>query len=202
MTDRIDYYLSLQSPWTWLGHDRLYAMAQHHGIGIDCRPVDFGAIFAQSGGLPLPKRAPQRQAYRLVELERWRKAAGVELNMHPAHFPAAEALAAHVVTALGLQDEDTGNKAGELAGRILKAVWVDEQDIGDDATLRGIISAAGHDAAALLEASGQAATDAAFRQNTDRAIEAGVFGAPTYLYKGELFWGQDRLDFLEQAMTA
>jgi len=197
MTDQITYYLSLQSPWTWLGHDRLCAMASRHGVGIDLRAVDFGAVFAQSGGLPLPKRAPQRQAYRLVELERWRTRHDVPLNIHPKFFPAAESLAAHVVTAVTM----SGGNAEKLAGLILKAVWADDRDIGDETTLRQIISEAGLDAEELITAAAAPETEEAWQQNTARAKDDGVFGAPSYIYKGEMFWGQDRLEFLESKLV-
>ena len=88
MALHIDYYASLNSPWTHLGAARIEAMAAQHGATLRILPVDFGTIFAGSGGLPLPKRSPQRQAYRLQELARWRDAPG-----HPHHHQA-EALPA------------------------------------------------------------------------------------------------------------
>ena len=71
MAKHVDYYVSLNSPWTYLGSKRFEAIAQKHGADVTVWPVDFGSVFAVSGGLPLPKRAPQRQTYRLVELKRF-----------------------------------------------------------------------------------------------------------------------------------
>ena len=85
----IVYYMAPQSPWTWLGHDRMIAIARKHGARIDLRPADLNRVFPVSGGLPLAKRAPQRQAYRLVELPRWSAFTGVPLNLHPKFFPVA-----------------------------------------------------------------------------------------------------------------
>src|SRR5688572_28240225 len=102
----IDYYYSLVSPWTYLGGPRLEAIARRAGAVIDCKPVDFGQIFQVSGGLPLAKRAPQRQAYRLVELARWRDFLGMPLNLHPRHFPAADGLAARMVIAAKVAGAD------------------------------------------------------------------------------------------------
>ena len=198
MAAAIDYYLSLQSPWTWLGHNRLYDIAAKYCLEVNCRVVDFGEIFARSGGLPLGKRAPQRQAYRLLELERWRKKLDVPLNIHPAHFPVAEALAAHVVMAAGLAGAD----AGKLSGMILRAVWMEEKDVGDEATLRSILVEAGLEADEVFAAVGDQKTEEAWKLNTQLAIDAGVFGAPTYIFEGELFWGQDRLDFLEDKISS
>ena len=94
MAQHIDYYASLNSPWTHLGAARIEALAAKHGASLRIWPVDFGTVFAGSGGLPLPKRAPQRQAYRLMELRRWRDFLGVPINIQPKFFPASEALTA------------------------------------------------------------------------------------------------------------
>jgi len=83
----VDYYMSPGSPWTYLGHARFADIARRHGAQINVKPVDFGVIFPQSGGLPLPKRAPQRQAYRLMELRRWKEHLGIALVIQPKFFP-------------------------------------------------------------------------------------------------------------------
>lgn len=197
MSVTLRYFASLQSPWTYLGHDRFYGIAQRHGAKVTCKPVDFGKIFAVSGGLPLGQRAPQRQAYRLVDLARWRDLLGLELNLQPKFFPTAELTAARMVTALGLMAGDTG----ALAGAILKAVWAGQQDIGDETVLLKLADGCGLDGASLLAAADQAETIAAYEANTEEAIELGVFGAPTYELDGELFWGQDRLDLLDRALA-
>src|SRR5215471_13514251 len=129
MAQHIDYYASLNSPWTHLGAARIEALAAQHGASLRIYPVDFGTVFAGSGGLPLPKRAPQRQAYRLMELRRWRVFLGVPINIEPKHFPASEALSAPCVIALRETQGDW--PAIRLAHRVLKAVWQDELDPGD-----------------------------------------------------------------------
>jgi len=193
----IRYYASLQSPWTYLGHDRLYEIAARFDAGVICKPVDFGKIFSLSGGLPLGQRAAQRQAYRLVDLARWRDHLDIPLNLHPEFFPTAEASAARMVTTLGLQGGDTG----ALASAILRAVWAGQKDIGEDDVLVQLANDCGLDGAALLAAKDNEATITAFNENTEEAIELGVFGAPTYELDGELFWGQDRLELLERALS-
>jgi len=198
MSNSIRYFASLQSPWTYLGHARLYEIAARHGADVICKPVNYGKIFPISGGLPLGQRAQQRQDYRLVDLARWRDHLGIELNLHPKFFPAAELTAACMVTALGMQGGDTG----VLAGAVLAAVWAGELDISDEAVLQGLADGCGLDGAVLLGAATQADTLAAYEANTDEAIELGVYGAPTYELNGELFWGQDRLEFLDRALTA
>ena len=197
MSKVIDHYYSLVSPWTYLGGPRLDAIARRAGALVDHKPADFGGIFAASGGLPLARRAPQRQAYRLLELARWRDFLGAELNLRPGHLPAPDDLAARVVVAA----ERAGADAGRLSHAILRAVWAEERDVADPGTLRDVAGESGLDGAALLAAAGTGAVREEYAANTAEAIARGVFGAPSYVYRGELFWGQDRLDFLERALA-
>ncbi len=198
MTKVVDYYFTLTSPWTYLGHQRLVEIARRQGAEIRVKPVDYGVIFPQTGGLPLPKRAPARQAYRLMELKRWRAHLGIELNLHPKFFPAPADAAARVVIAA---DQDGGDSAG-LAHAILAAVWTQEKNIADLPTLTEIANAAGQDGAALLAASQEPEAQTAYEAQTQEALARGVFGAPSYVYQDELFWGQDRLEFLDRALAA
>ncbi len=197
MSKTIDYYLTLTSPWTYLGCQRFVELAERHGAEIRVKPVNYGVIFPRTGGLPLPKRSPERQAYRLMELKRWRAYLEVPLNLHPKHFPVPDGDAACMVLAA----EQTGGDPLRLAHATLAAVWVEEKDITDADTLVEIADAAGHDGPALLTVARDPETRAAYDARTEEAIERGVFGAPTYIYKDELFWGQDRLDFLERALA-
>ncbi|WP_159992774.1 2-hydroxychromene-2-carboxylate isomerase [Roseomonas sp. 18066] len=199
MPKSIDYYVSLNSPWTHLGAARLEAMVARHGATLNIFPVDFGTIFAGSGGLPLPKRSAQRQAYRMMELRRWRDRLGVPIQLEPAFFPAREALPAHLVIAVR---ETLGQApAVALAHAILKALWQDQRDTGEAAVLAELARGLGLDAGALLSLAedpgwaGRRAADSA------AALARGVFGAPSYVLDDEIFWGQDRLDFLEAALA-
>ena len=186
----IDYYFSPVSPWTYLGHERVAAIAHRHGAEIRAKPVDYGVIFPVSGGLPLGKRAPQRQSYRLMELARWRDHLGMPLTVQPKFFPADGTQAAHLIA--GTPDE----KRMAVAGDVLAAVWVREENIAEPTTLAAMAARNGVDLAAALEAG-----KARYAANTDEALARKVFGAPTYVFKDELFWGQDRLDFLERALA-
>lgn len=197
MSKTIDYYLSLQSPWTYLGHQRLLELAAQHNATITPWPVDFGTIFPATGGLPLPKRAPQRQAYRLVELARWRDFLNLPLNLQPRYFPVNETLAAGMVIAARQQDTTA---AVALTGAILRAVWVEERDIADPITLGTIAAAFGLDGEDLLRQAEQDDIQGIKTADSQSAISRGVFGAPSYVYQDEIFWGQDRLDFLARAL--
>ncbi|MFQ5620060.1 MAG: 2-hydroxychromene-2-carboxylate isomerase [Rhodospirillales bacterium] len=197
MTRTIQYYYSLNSPWTYLGGVRLEETARRHGAAIDYKPVSLQEVFPVSGGLPLGKRAPQRQAYRLVELARWRDFVGMPLNLKPQYFPAAEWPAAGMVIAAKQGDQD----CGRLTNAILKAVWAEERNIADTGTLRTIAGEIGMDGDALLEAAASGPVAAEYAAYTAEAIERGVFGAPTYVFDDQMFWGQDRLDFLDRALA-
>jgi 2-hydroxychromene-2-carboxylate isomerase len=195
----IDYYASLNSPWTHFGAVRIEALALRHGASLRIFPVDFGAIFADSGGLPLPRRAPQRQAYRLMELRRWRDFLGVPINIEPKHFPASEALSAPCVIAI--RETQGEAPAIRLAHRVLKAVWQDERDPGDPATLAALIGEIGMDADAVMKLGAEARWTERRGADTRAALARGVFGAPSYVIGDEIFWGQDRLDFVDRKLA-
>ena len=194
----VDYYFATNSPWTYLGHDRFVALANRHGASVNVYPIDLGKVLPVSGGLPLAKRAPQRQAYRLVELERWSKHLGIPLNLQPKHVGAATDVPARFVLAAA---EHGAAPALAMAGGVLRARWAEEVDAGDEGTLVGVANRLGLDGAALAKRAASDGIDARYDELTQRAIDAQVFGAPWYVYRGEPYWGQDRLDFLARALS-
>lgn len=196
MQKSIDYYLSLVSPWSYLGHERLVKMAEQHGATITIWPVDLSIIFPSTGGIPLPKRSDQRKAYRMQELRRWRDHTQVDLNLEPKHFPVSDKLAATMVVNLRKQYPQ---KAVHLAGACLRACWLEERDVSDKNTLLAIAAENNLDGSALLADSAGALESIA--QESVKAAELGVFGAPSYRFGEQLFWGQDRLEFLERALA-
>ena len=197
MSKTVDYYFAPMSPWTYLGHQRLVQMAQATGATVRVMPMDLGQVFPISGGLPLGKRAPQRQAYRLVELTRFSEALHVPLNLHPKFFPVAGDPAAKLIIAV---DMHHGSEAAlTITGAVLAAVWQEERDIADPATLAALLSEHQLDAACLA-LSNTPEVQTRYDSYTQSAIEAQVFGAPTYVIDGEMFWGQDRLDFVAQKL--
>ena len=199
MAQHIDYYASLNSPWTHLGAARIEALAAKHSATMRIYPVDFGTVFAGSGGLPLPKRAPQRQAYRLMELRRWRDFLGVPINVEPKFFPSSEELSAPCVIALRETQGDA--PAIRLAHRVLKAVWQDELNPGDAATLAKLIAEVGLDAEAVMQLGAEPRWTERRNADTQAALARGVFGAPSYVIGDEIFWGQDRLEFVERKLA-
>ena len=191
MPKQIDYYVTPTSPWTYLGHARFADIAKRRGAAVAVKPVDYGVIFPQSGGLPLGKRAPQRQAYRLIELARWRDFLGVPLNLQPKFFPADPISAACIICAV------PQGKQMAIAGDFLRAVWAEERNIADIGVLTEIAARHG-----MADAPGAIVQGKPiFERNTQEAVARQVFGAPTYALRDELFWGQDRLEFLDRALA-
>ena len=194
----VDYYFAPQSPWAYLGHQRLADLMQRTGAAVRVMPIDLGGkVFPISGGLPLGQRAPQRQAYRLMELQRFSQHLKVPLNLKPRYFPVGGDDAARLIIAADLA---LGAQAAmKIAGAILAACWAQERNMADDKVLAELLSEQDLPGS-LMEASRTQAVQERYETYTQAAIDAGVFGAPSYVVDGEIFWGQDRLDFVERAL--
>jgi 2-hydroxychromene-2-carboxylate isomerase len=197
---KIDYFLSLNSPWTYLGSARFIDLARRHGVDVAVMPADFGAVFAETGGLPLPKRSKQRQAYRMMELERWRDELGIPIILEPRNFPSDERPGVHAVIATVL----AGGDALSLSAEIGRALWERDEPIADADVLQAAADRAGVSLPDVLAAApSPEELDAAWKSNTAEAIEKGVFGAPSYRFEdGEIMWGQDRLHFVGKKLAA
>jgi carboxymethylenebutenolidase len=193
----LQYYFTPVSPWAYLGHARFCSIAKAAGARVEVLPVDYGVIFPQSGGLPLAKRAPQRQAYRLVELMRFSEWLQVPLVLQPKFFPVDGAPASRLLVAT--QRAAGPQAALALAGAMMKAVWAEERNLAERDTLAELLAEQPLAASLLAEADAPEAT-AGYGQNTQRALAAGVFGAPSYVVAGEIFWGQDRLEMLQRRL--
>jgi 2-hydroxychromene-2-carboxylate isomerase len=197
MSRQIEVFYSLTSPWTYLGWPRLCEIAATAAALLVPKPVVMGDVFKATGGLPLAQRPPARRAYRLMELARWQRRLGMPLVLEPRHFPTSDAMAARMVIAL----RQMGGDAQGLSFALLRACWAEERDLADMATLAAIAGERGLDAQALLERAQAPETAARYAADTRDAIDRGVFGAPTFILGQELFWGQDRLDFLAEALA-
>ncbi len=199
MSRTVDYYFAPQSPWTYLGHQRFTEIARAAGASVRVRPVDLGGkVFPVTGGLPLAKRAPQRQAYRLLELKRFGEFLGQPINLQPRYFPVNGDDAAQLIIAVDMHDGSDAAMA--LTGAILRAVWVEDRNIADANELASMLTALKLPAARLDDAQSQAVQER-YEADTQQAIDAGVFGAPSYVIDGEIFWGQDRLDFVARRLA-
>ena len=198
MPRTIDYYFTLASPWAFLGHQPFLDLAKAHNATVRYRPVDIGEVFPQTGGLPLPKRHPARQRYRILELQRWREARGVALKIHPKHWPFPVATANRTIVALA----ESGADPGPYTQRAFEGVWVRDEDLGQDAHLVALLDQCGHDGANVLAAAKSERIGAVYAQHAQDGVAANVIGSPCYVLDGEVFWGQDRIDLLASALKS
>lgn len=198
MLRQIDYYFTLLSPWTYLGHGAFIELTRQHQLAVRYRPTPLRSVFDETGGLPLPKRHPVRQRYRVLELQRWRARRGLPLTLFPKFFPYDVSLADRIVLAIVARGEDPAGFIGE----VLTDVWAREQDMSRLELVLAAAERAGLDPAGLIEAAGSEAIGQAYQGAITDAVEAGVFGAPSYVLDGEIFWGQDRLDLLADALAS
>ncbi|SFD12822.1 2-hydroxychromene-2-carboxylate isomerase [Tropicimonas isoalkanivorans] len=189
---RIDYFFSTISPFTYLAGNRLEEIAEAHGATVAYKPLDVTALYARTGGTPLPERHPSRQEYRLQDLRRRAALVGMPINLRPAHFPTNPAPSSYAIIAA----QRSGGDVGPLVQAFLRAVWAEEKDIADDAVVRECLGNSGYDP--TLADSGLLTGAETYSANLEEAVMRGVFGAPFYITEDdERFWGHDRLDDLE-----
>ncbi|HUH39698.1 MAG TPA: 2-hydroxychromene-2-carboxylate isomerase [Castellaniella sp.] len=194
----IEYYFSFISLWSYVGSEVFDALARRHDARIVYKPVDLLAVFAAGGGKPVKERAPARQAYRLVEMQRWQGIRGIDLVLHPRYYPADPSLGHRMLLAALNQGDDIAR----FVHASLRAVWADELDIADPDTLVRLAQQSGLDGRALLAQADDPALHAQETALTREAIGRQVFGAPFYFYRDEPFWGQDRLDMLGEVLVS
>ena len=195
---KLVYYFTLTSPWAYFGHQILVDMAKRHGVKIDYRPVSLGQIFPATGGLPVSKRAPARQAYRLVELQRWRVRRGIHVNLQAKFFPFDVSLADRALIAV----LEAGVPADDFILRSFAAVFAQDRNMADRAELGRVLTEAGLEAEKLLARAESDEIGEKYQENIRLALAENVFGSPAYVLNGEVFWGQDRLDLLEEALAS
>ncbi len=193
----IDYYFWINSDWAYLGADRLESIAARHGVEIRYKPVDLLNVYARTGGIPLNQRSRERQAYREAELRRWMRRLDIHINIRPRHMCPNGDLASRYTIASG----QMGLDVAALYKAILAAEWCHEQNISDSQVLVSVAETLGFPGERILQRALTDDVNAVYRQYTDEAVARGVFGSPAYVFKEELYWGQDRLDFLEEAVA-
>ncbi|MFD2204796.1 2-hydroxychromene-2-carboxylate isomerase [Kiloniella antarctica] len=196
MTKTIDYYHFLLSPWSYLGINRFNDVVEKHGAVVNYKPISVMDTFQNMGGTPPAKRHPSRQRFRMDELKRWSKHLNIPINLKPVFWPADQALAAQMVLAVNAAN----GKAGKLSDALLTAVWAEDRNIADEETLAAIAQQCGFDPKTLIAQAKSDAMIEAYKSTTAEAHERDVFGSPTYVYNGENYWGQDRIDFLDRAL--
>jgi 2-hydroxychromene-2-carboxylate isomerase len=198
MPRQVDYYFSLQSPWAYIGHQLFRDVASTYGLKINHKPVVLVDLFSETGGLPLLKRHPVRQRYRMVELQRWRDKRGLKFHLQPANWPFNARLADGVVIAA----IEAGHDPEPFLRRGFAAVWEDQFNLADAATVAKLADESGLPGQQLVERSQTEEISAAYEKNRQDALAADVFGSPVYVLDGEVFWGQDRIELLADALKS
>lgn len=193
----IDYYFSVLSDWAYMGGERFENLGRRYNARINHLPMRLAVLYANTGGIVLQKRSIQRQNYRVVELARWRDKLGMPITLHPKYYPTDDTLAACSIIVAAQHGLDPGR----LANLIHRAIWVEEQDVADEGTLRRIIGAMTPHPEKVLEAARSAGARETLDRNTREAGERGVFGSPFYIFEDQIYWGQDRLDFLDEQLA-
>jgi 2-hydroxychromene-2-carboxylate isomerase len=197
-------YYSQSSPWAYLGGPQLQDIVRRHRVRLLLKPYDFQDVVLKTGGMPLRTRLPPRRAYHEVELARWSDYLGMPLVLKPRHYPQQiptdpnwNKYAGWMVIAA----QDQGLDAFPLSHAILRALWAEERDISDADVRRQIADENGYDGAALVAAERTSRVQELYQAYSDEALALGVFGAPSYVLDGVIYWGQDRLGFLDRALA-
>ncbi|KAH8765408.1 2-hydroxychromene-2-carboxylate isomerase [Diaporthe sp. PMI_573] len=190
-------FYGVSSPWAYLGAERIVDIAKQRGSKLIHRPI---RVIQANGGIPLRTRPDSRQQYHEVELNRWRKYLGIPLNIKPKYYPCRTIeTAAQAIIAL----QNAGYDVSVFSFAVQRALWAEDRDIADLATLKEIATATlGPEAAELVLEPQKADIVADWEENLAEAERRGIFGTPTYVVDDELFWGQDRLDFVDRALVS
>ena len=191
---KIKYFMSHGSPWTFLGHKKVNEISKNN-CELDIMPVNYGEIFPVSGGLPVHKRPLQRQKYRLQELKRWSEFLKIKLNPEPKHFPSRSLLPSKVIISVKILNFENVN---DIAYAIMEGLWIKEMNIDDPKNLKKILTRFIKTADEVIDFSESKQVEKEMNEYTKEAIDLAVFGAPTYILDDQIYWGQDRLDFLER----
>ena len=198
MSRSIDYYFSLQSPWAYIGHDLFTKVVSPYNLKVNYKPVVLVDLFSETGGLPLLKRHPVCQRYRMVELQRWRDKRGLNFHLQPEHWPFNARLADGLIIAT----IEAGHDPDALLRRAYAGVWEQQLKLNDADVLTRLADESGLPGKQLIERAASDDIGAVYEQNRQDALDADVFGSPAYVLDGEVFWGQDRIELLADALKS
>ena len=195
MQKKLDFYFDFGSPAAYLAYTQLSKLAADTGAQIELKPILLGGIFQATGNRP-PISVPLKGQYLFADLNRFAKRYGVVLNMNP-HFP---------INTLNLMRADIGlqlhndTRLPKYRDAMFAAIWVDQQNMNDPETVGTVLAKSGFDPMAISALAGDPEVKEALKIATQEAVNQGVFGAPSFIVDGELFWGQDRVDFVREAL--
>jgi 2-hydroxychromene-2-carboxylate isomerase len=193
---RFEFFFDYGSPYSYLADSRLPALAERTGAEVRYRPMLLGGVFKATGNSsPVADPCQAKRAYGALELQRWVAHLGVPFRGNP-HFP--------INTLLLMRTAVAAQRAGVFEPfhrAVYPAFWAEGENLGEPEVVARIAEKAGLDARGLLEAAGDSAVKAELRATTEEAVARGAFGAPTFFVGDEMFFGNDRLDFVERALA-
>ncbi len=196
MTRSVEFLFDFGSPAAYLAWTQLPDLAAKTGATVDIQPMLLGGVF-QATGNRAPISVPLKGSYLFKDLNRFARSYGVPLVMNP-HFPINTILLMRIDVGML---ESGHPKLQAYRDAVFRAIWVDQRNMGDPDTVAEVLTAAGLDAPALMALAADPKVKEALKERTQQAVDRGVFGAPTFFVGDEMFWGQDRLDFVRAALT-
>ena len=196
MSKSVEFYFDFGSPTSYLAYTQLPGICAAAGAELVYRPVLLGGVFQATGNVS-PIAVPAKGRYTLIDMQRFARRYGVPLKMNP-HFPINTLLLMRAATGVQLRQPE---RFEALLACVFKGMWVDALNLGDAAVLGPLLAEAGFEPQALLALAAEQEVKDALKANTEAAIKRGMFGAPTLFVGDEMFFGQDRLDFVREALA-
>lgn len=193
---QVEFFFDVGSPYSYLAYHQLPKIAQAKGAQIVWRPMLLGGVF-QATGNSSPATIPAKGHYSNVDLERWAKHFGVPIQQNP-HFPINTLQLMRGAVGMQLRSEAEFHR---YLAAIFSAMFEHPRNLGDLQELAAVLEAAGISPALMLELVQDDRIKQTLRKTTEEAVARGVFGAPTFFVGDEMFWGQDRLHFVEAALS-
>ncbi len=196
MSKVVEYYFDFGSPAAYLASTQLAALESQTGASVVWRPMLLGGVFVATGNAS-PASVPAKGRYIFADFARFAARYGVPLKVNP-FFPINTITLMRIAVGLQMRND---SRFMDYCSAMFRAIWVDAQNMNDPATVASALQAAGFDAPALLALAGEQAVKDALKAQTGAAVARGVFGAPTFFVADQMFWGQDRLDFVREALA-
>ena len=196
MTKSVDFYFDFGSPAAYLAYTQLSRLTSDTGATVVMKPILLGGVFQASGNRP-PASVPLKGSYLFKDMSRFARRYGVRLNMNP-FFPIITTTLMRMDLGLHRRNDPS---LKHFRDSVFQAIWVDERNLNDPVTVGAVLTEAGFDPTALLALASEQTIKDELKTVTLAAVERGVFGAPTFFVGNEMFWGQDRLDFVRDALT-
>ena len=197
MSKSVEFFFDFGSPATYLAWTQLPALCEEIGVALIYRPMLLGGVF-QATGNQSPVMIPSKGRFMLQDLQRFARRYQVPMQFNP-HFPLNTLLLMRAATGVQMRQPESFE---HFVATVFRAIWVDALNLGDMAVLAEVLSSTGLDPQVLLALAGEQEVKDKLKSTTEEAVRRGVFGAPSMFVGDELFFGQDRLDFVREALLA